>query len=133
MKFILNNQSIRYLIAGGWNTVFGYGVYVGLLYLFQEWVHYMVIAVVSNILAITMAYATHKHFVFRTKGNTLREYLRFYGVYGVTAILGLIALPFCIEVLKINPYVAPLLILVVTIIVSFFGHKHFSFKHKGKL
>ena len=118
------------MIAGGWNTVFGYGAYVGLLYLFHPWIHYMVIAVIANILSITMAYVTHKLFVFRTRGNVLREYLKFYGVYGVTAAFGLVALPFCVEVLKVNVYMAPLLILGVTVVVSYFGHKHFSFKHK---
>ena len=126
---LLARQEVRYLIAGGWNTLFGYGVYVGLLYMFQAWVHYMVIAVLANVFSISMAYATHKLFVFRTKGNVLREYFRFYGVYGVTAALGLLALPICVEVLRMSPYVAPLLILGVTVVVSYFGHKHFSFKN----
>jgi len=125
---LLARQEVRYLMAGGWNTVFGYGVYVWLLWLFQPQVHYMAIAVATNVLAITMAYATHKLFVFRTKGNVLREYLKFYGVYGVTAVLGLAALPLCVEWLGMSPYVAPLLILGVTVVVSYFGHKHFSFK-----
>lgn len=116
------------MIAGGWNTAFGYGVYVGLLYLFQPWVHYMAIAVVGSVVAITMAYATHKLFVFRTKGNVLREYLKFYGVYSVTSALGLVALPLCVEVLEMSPYLAPLLILGVTVVLSYLGHKHFSFK-----
>ena len=131
LSLLLARQEVRYLIAGGWNTVFGYGVYAGMLYLFQPRVHYMVIAIIGNVLAITMAYATHKLFVFRTKGNVLREYFRFYGVYGVTTALGLLALPFCVEVLKMSPYVAPLLIMAVTVAVSYFGHKHFSFKPKS--
>ena len=125
---LLARQEVRYLIAGGWNTLFGYGVYVGLLYLLQPWVHYMVIAVVGNVLAITMAYTTHKLFVFRTKGNVLREYLRFYGVYGVTSVLGLVALPLCVEVLRMSPYMAPLFIMGVTVGLSYLGNKHFSFK-----
>ena len=112
--------------------MFGYGVYAGMLYLFQPLVHYMVIAVAGNVLAISMAYATHKLFVFRTKGNVLREYLRFYGVYGVTTVLGLIALPLCVEMMGMSPYVAPLLIMAVGFVVSYFGHKHFSFKSHTK-
>ena len=127
---LLAQQEVRYLIAGGWNTLFGYGVFVGLLYLLQRWVHYMVLAVVCNVLAITMAFATHKLFVFRTRGNVLREYLKFYGVQGVATVVGLVALPFCVEVLKISPYVAPLLILIVTLAVSYVGHKHFSFRKR---
>ena len=130
LRSLLARQEVRYLIAGGWNTVFGYGVYVGLLYLSQPHVHYMVVAVVANVFSITMAYATHKLFVFRTKGNVLREYLRFYAVYGVTAVLGLAALPVCVEIVGMSPYVAPLLILGATVVISYLGHKHFSFKHK---
>ncbi len=125
---LLAEQKVRYLIAGGWNTVFGYGIYAGPYYLLHGRVHYMVIAVVANVLAITMAYATHKLFVFRTKGNVLREYFRFYGVYGVTAVLGLLALPLCVELLGMSPYVAPLLIMAVSVVISYLGHKHFSFK-----
>jgi len=55
---LLARQQVRFLIAGAWNTVFGYGVYAGMLCLFQPRVHYMVIAVVGNVLAISMAYAT---------------------------------------------------------------------------
>ncbi len=121
-------QKVRYLIAGGWNTLFGYGVYAGLLYLFHALDHYMVVAVVGNVLAITMAYTTHKLFVFRTKGNVIREYFKFYGVYGVTTVLGLIALPLCVEVLGMSPYVAPLFTIGGTVAVSYLGHKHFSFK-----
>jgi len=128
MAALLARQEVRYVLAGGWNTAFGYGVYAGAYWLLRPRVHYMVIAVASNILAITMAYATHKLFVFRTRGNVVREYLRFYGVYGLTAVLGLVALPFCVEVLGISPYVAPLLFLVVSVVVSYLGHKHFSFR-----
>ncbi len=121
-------QEVRYLIAGGWNTLFGYVVYAVPYFFFHGRIHYMVIAVVANPVAITMAYATHKLFVFRTKGNVLREYLKFYGVYGVITILGLLALPFCVEVLRMSPYVAPLLIIGVSVVVSYFGHKYFSFR-----
>jgi putative flippase GtrA len=125
---LVARQEVRYLIAGAWNTVFGYGVYAGPYYLLHGRVHYMVVAAVGSIVAISMAYATHKLFVFRTKGNVLREYLKFCGVYGVTSALGLVALPFCVELLGMSPYVAPLLILAVTVVVSYLAHKHFSFK-----
>jgi len=128
---LLARQEVRFVLAGGWNTAFGYGIYVTLYYLFHARVHYLAIAVVANILAITMAYATHKLFVFRTRGNVLREYLRFYGVYGLTALLGLAALPISIEILKIDPYVAPLVLLVLTVAVSYVGHKHFSFRPRA--
>ena len=125
---LVARQEVRYLIAGAWNTVFGYGVYAGPYYLLHGRVHYMVVAAVGSVAAISMAYATHKLFVFRTKGHVLREYLKFCGVYGVTSALGLVALPLCVELLGMSPYTAPLFILAITVVVSYLAHKHFSFK-----
>lgn len=125
---LLARQEIRYLLAGGWNTAFGLLLWYLLLWLFYPAVHYTVIQVVYTVLAVTMAFAAYKWFVFRTRGNLLREYVKVWGVYGVASLLGLAAFPVCVEVLKIPVFAVPVLITAVTVLVSFFGHKHFSFK-----
>jgi len=126
----LDNQKVRYLLAGGWNTVFGYGAFASLYFLFHRHCNYLILAVIANILAITMAYATYKCIVFRTKGNILREYLRFYGVYGANALVGLALLSIFVDLFHLSPYLAPLLTTFITVVISYFGHKHFSFKHR---
>ena len=66
----LNHQKkVRFLLVGLWNTIFGYLVFVGLDYLFNlffspRYVAYMSAAVLSNIIAVTLAYFFHKHFTF---------------------------------------------------------------------
>jgi putative flippase GtrA len=127
---LLTRQEVRYLIAGGWNTMFGLGVFCGLLRLLHPPLHYMVVQAVANVLAVTMAYATYKLFVFRTKGNVVREYLKVWGVYGAAILFGMAALPLCVEGLKMNPYLAAVLITAVTVVASYFGHKHFSFRRR---
>ena len=67
---------IRYLLAGGWNTVFGVGLYTAVYELWGTSGNYLFWAVLVNILAITNAFLCYKFFVFRTKGNFLREYLK---------------------------------------------------------
>jgi putative flippase GtrA len=85
----------------------------------------------GNILAITNAYICYKLFVFRTKGNILKEYLRFYVVYGGTMVLGFI-LMFCfVDGLKLNPIVAQCLGVPITIMVSFFSHRGYSFRRRS--
>jgi len=124
------SQFLRYLVTGGVNTAFGYGVYAGLTWLLTDRLRgaYMVAAVASNILAITFSYATYKVFVFKTRGHYLREYLRTYLVYGGVTLLGLALLPLLVEVLGVNAYLAALLLIPVTVLCSFLGHKHFSFR-----
>jgi putative flippase GtrA len=130
MKLIPDNQVIRYLIVGGWNTVFGYSLFALLYFLLSARIHYLVIAIISSIIAITMAYAGYKIFVFKTKGNYLHEYLKFYVVYGFSMILGLILLPIFVEFLKMNVYLAQAIATIACIFVSFIGHRNFSFRKK---
>lgn len=123
-----HEQKIRYLIIGGWNTLFGYGVFAGLYFWFAASIHYLVILSISYLLSITNAYIGYKFFVFRTKGNILREYFRFYIVYGAAFFVNLAILPVFIEMLHFNMYVSQAIVTVMTIIGSYILHKNFSFK-----
>ena len=60
-------QGIRYVIVGGWNTVFGVGCYTLLLIIFGQ-KHYLLLGIFSNIIAVTNAFLCYKYFVFKTKG-----------------------------------------------------------------
>ncbi|MGB7219221.1 MAG: GtrA family protein [Vicinamibacterales bacterium] len=121
-------QLSRYLVTGVWNTVLGYGVFVLLYAALSPRVHYLVVAVLSNVLSITNAYVVHKLFVFRTKGNYLQEYLRYYVVYGMSALSGIAALAGLVSGLGMNVYLAQLAVLGLQALVSFAGHQRFSFR-----
>jgi len=123
-----HEEKIRFLLAGGWNTVFGYFAYATLYYLFSAKIHYMLLLIVSYVLAITNSYISYKVFVFKTKGNVLKEYIRFYFVYGASLLINLILMPILVEICHIHPLIAPILLLVITVIISYIGHKNFSFK-----
>ncbi len=106
LSVLLARQEVRYLLAGSWNTVFGLGCSYFLYWLLHRYFHYMLILVFTNILAVSMAYMTHKMFVFRTKGNVVREYIKFYFVYGACFLFGLATLPVCIELLGLDFYIS---------------------------
>lgn len=119
---------IRYLVVGGWNTVFGLAVYAGLYYWLGDSVHYLVLAVPANILAITNAYICYKLIVFRTRGNILREYFRCYIVYGGTMLAGAAALWVLVEWFGMSPVAANCVSTVALTFVSYLSHRSFSFK-----
>ncbi len=132
---------VRYLVVGGWNTLFGVAVYAALFGIFSKWLGlkimimekdylYLVLAVPSNILAVTNAYICYKIFVFRTKGNIVREYFRCYLVYGTSMLLGMGGLYVLVTWLKFNPVAANILLTGITVVISYFGHKFFSFRKK---
>ena len=82
-----------------------------------------------------MSFLCYKHFVFRTQGNYLREWLRCFAVYGVGMLPELLALPLLTHLFlrfalthRPAPYLAGAVITVFTATLSYFGHKKFSFR-----
>jgi len=126
-----DRTSVRFLIAGAWNTAFGYVSLALSYYLFSQKIQYMFLIAFATVLSISNAYLCHKFFVFKTKGNYLAEYLRYYVVYSVPVGVGFVVLPFCIEVLRMDFYAAQAMLTVVTVVISYFGHKHVSFRQNG--
>ena len=131
MHKLLEKQSLRYLLAGGWNTVFGYGIGVGLYTILSSQLHVAVIAAIANIFAITMSFLTYKLFVFKTTGNWLSEYGRSYLVYGSMALLSIVLLWAMVDYLGMDIWYAQALVILLTVGVSYLGHKFFTFRSNG--
>lgn len=137
-KHIPPAQLFRYLLVGGWNTLFGYTCF----FLMNRWLSrvmpaysYIAASLLSNVINITVAFLGYKWFVFRTKGNYLREWLRSLIVYSGTILFSAVALAPLVGLIRHTtryqtqaPYIAAALVAVFTVISSFFGHKHLSFR-----
>jgi putative flippase GtrA len=130
-------QFARYLMVGMWNTVFGYSLYAVFTALLMPKLRfgYILAAIFSNLISITVAYFGYKFFVFKTHGNYLAEWFRCILVYGSGMLPGLVLLPLVVEGLhhefqleRSGPYIAGALVMGLTVIYTFFGHKHFSFR-----
>ena len=123
----------KYLAVGGWNTIFGVGVYALLYEQLHHRVNYLVLLVPANILAITNTYVCYKLFVFKTRGNILREYFRFYVVYGGTALLGFGLMFVLVDGFGIGPIAAQILCVPIAIVFGYLSHRNYSFRApKGK-
>jgi putative flippase GtrA len=124
----LKDRRIRYVLAGGWNTIFGYGLFVFLYELFNKQLHLVVIASLSSFFAISMSFFTYKIFVFKTKGLWLIEWIRSFLVYGIATFFSILLLWFFVNIFNINVYFSQAISSLVVIIGSYFGHKKFTFK-----
>ena len=121
-------QFIRYLLVGGWNTVFGMAVYALLYDGLHGRVHYLVLLIPSNILAITNAFVCYKWIVFQTHGHILREYFRCYVVYGGSMLAGAGLMFAQVQWLGMSPIAANCICIALTTIVSYLAHRNFSFR-----
>ena len=121
-----NSHFLKFVFIGGLNTLVGYGSFAVLIFLD---VHYVIASTVSTVIGVTHSYFWNKYFTFRAPGGkNYREIMRFISVYAVQYAIGLSGLIFFVEVLKLHPLVGQGIVLVVGTLVSFFGHKHWTFK-----
>jgi putative flippase GtrA len=130
-------QFARYLVVGVWNTGFGFGTFALLTaWLTPKIPHaYIAASLLSSVLNITVAFLGYKWFVFRTRGNYLKEWLRCLAVYSGSLLLGLLLLPVAVEAVRrftgngrTAPYIGGALLTGASVIYSFFGHRRFTFR-----
>lgn len=121
-------EQIHYLAIGAWNTLFGYLNFVVLYYLLNAALPVAVILVISYVLSIANAYICYRYIVFRSRGIVWREIPRFSSVYLIALVANLIVLPVALRALPVNAYVIQALFTVCVVVISYVGHKYFSFR-----
>jgi putative flippase GtrA len=133
-------QFLRYILIGGWNTVFGYTCF----FLMNRWLatvmtaySYLAASLASSLIAITVAFLGYKWFVFRTKGDYLREWLRTLAVYSGGVLVATLALAPLVGLIRHTtryqieaPYIAFAAVAAFNLISSFLGHRNFSFRKR---
>lgn len=123
---IVKDQRIAFVIVGGANTAIGYGFFV----FYLLFVPYLVALAFAYVCAVLCAFVLYRTLVFRVRGNVLRDLGRFSLVYVTSLCINYALLPFAVEVLHIGPKVAQLGITLITTIISYVGHREFSFRRK---
>ena len=126
--YLRRREQLLYLVVGGWNTVFGYGVWAVMQFLLGERLHYLVIVGLAWPIAVLNAYLGYRYLVFRSRGSMLRELPRFSVVYFLTLVVNLALLPVALAVLPFNIYVVQAMFTAAVVVASYLGHKYFSFR-----
>ena len=136
-RHIPPGQFARYLVVGIGNTLFGYAAFAFLTASLSPLIphSYMVACLIASLLNISVSFFGYKFFVFKTKGNYLREWVRCVGVYSGGILFSLTTLPVLVLLIRRNtrfvaqaPYIAGALLTAFMVFYSFLGHKKFSFR-----
>jgi putative flippase GtrA len=127
---LLADERVRFTIVGGINTAVGYGLFALFYLLFGKWIGYIASLYASYFFATLLAFYLHRRFTFRVAGtgSLLMDFLRFQGVYVIALIINTVALPLLVELAHMHALVAQALIVILTTVLSYVGHKFFSFR-----
>lgn len=127
-----HEEKLRFLVVGFWNTVFNLAV----LWVLERLIPHdsasilqkQAILVANWPIAVTHNFFTFKLLVFRTRGNWLREYMRIYVTYAGTFVVQSVLIQSISAYFGLSLFWASVPTIFVTTILSYLGHKHFTFR-----
>lgn len=122
IKKILERRFIRFLLVGGINTLFGYGVFVFFIYI---GIHYSLAALLGTILGVLFNFQTIGRLVFANHSNGL--ILKFVSVYGATYFVNVTGLYF-LNMTGMNNYLAGAILLLPMALITFYLNKTYVFR-----
>jgi putative flippase GtrA len=115
----------RYLLVGASNTVFGYGIIFGCMYLAN--MSPAVSNVVGYALGLATSYALNRIYTFRSTQKLSGEFARFSGIFLVAFAGNFVTLILLTEALHWHADVSQVLAGVVYVLTSFGLNKYFVF------
>lgn len=122
IPFKIDFLFIKFLLVGGLNTLFGYGIFALLLFI---GLHYALASVFATILGVLFNFKTTGTLVFGNKDNRL--ILKFISVYCFTTILSIIGLKIA-KIFGVNLYFAGFILTGIMAIITFILQKKYVFR-----
>lgn len=144
-------EPVRFVVTGIGNTAFNYILFAILLWVFHallapmagdlaaatDWIdytgralgnkYYLVTQIVAWIITIPVSTFTMKHIAFKKSGAFMPQVVRSFGVYLPAQALELTAIWLIVECGGYHPLVGKLGAVVTATVVSYIGHKYFTF------
>ncbi len=121
-------QQLRFLLAGAWNTVFGYLAFL-LAYRVLGGAYGSIPALLLGYtLALPQSYAVQRFLVFRSRGAWIAQFSRFAFSSLAIFVVNVAVLPAAIKLSATDPRLVQAIFVLSSTIVSYLAHKYFSFK-----
>jgi putative flippase GtrA len=129
---VVRDQRVAFLVVGTANTVVGYVCFAGFLVLLgQRWSRpwgYLATLMCAHVVSVLIAFVLYRYVVFRVRGHVLADLWRFETVYLTALGVNIVLLPILVEVGRLPVLVAQGLIMLLTVVLSWLGHKNYSFR-----
>ncbi len=119
------HKFVKYILVGVVNTIFGYSLFALFIYLGM---HYSLAVLFSTLMGIIFNFKTTGSLVFNSNNNAL--IYKFFVVYAITYGLNVMGLNLLIK-FDFNTYLAGMLMLVPTTIISFLLNSEVVFREKS--
>ena len=127
IKKLFSYKFVRFLFAGGLNTLFSYACFAFFMFVTQN----KELATTLNlIVAVFFNYLTSSKIVFRENKMSPIVIVKFYGVYAITYVLNLLHLHVTVDIWGWNVYLSQLVTLLYMPLISFTLQRLLVFRKK---
>ncbi len=121
------HEQMRFVIVGGWNTLFGYLCFVTLYALLHAHLNYLLIGVLAHAIAAVNAFVAHRLLVFRSRERWFGEFVRFNISLLFVLGYGIGALWLLVATFHLDPVLAQGFVMIGAVVISYVAHRRFSF------
>lgn len=122
------DDKIRFLLIGGLNAAISYVIFAIALYFIGD-AYYQICVALQWAISSIFSYFNQKFFVFCTKGNYFREYLKCCSTWLVSYIVNVIVLEILMKYVLHNAYAAQFISIFLVSAITYVLFKYYAF-HK---
>jgi putative flippase GtrA len=120
-----NNEPLRYILVGGFNTLIGYTIIASLFYVgfFPELSNF-----IGYFIVIFISYFLNKKYTFRSEDSHKKNLPRFISSMLIAYLFNLLTFEIFYRVLSVNIYLSQIYAVVVYTLIGYFLSKKWVFK-----
>lgn len=122
---------VRFLIVGSINAFVSYIIYAIAVFIIGD-SYYQLCVFIQWTISSVISYLNQKFFVFCTRGNYIKEYLKCCTTWAISYLLNVIILEIFVRFLIKNVYIAQFISLFIVSISTYILFKCFAFRQESK-
>ncbi len=126
---LVKDQRIAFLLVGGANTAFSTALFIALALAFPKAPSYPLLTV-SWTVSLVSVFFVYRKLVFRVSGHVWLDLGRFALVNLTSLLVNIGLLSLVADVMQFPRIPAQIGITVLSVCISYFGHRYFSFHRK---
>lgn len=127
---VVKDQRVAFLLVGGANTAFSTGLFIALALAFERTPSFILLST-SWLVSLVTVFFVYRKLVFRVSGHVWLDLGRFALVNLTSLLVNVVLLSFFADLLNFPRIPTQLAITALSVVISYFGHRHFSFRRKA--
>lgn len=125
MGNLRNQRIVKFLGVGMLNTLFGYGIYAGLVFINLP---YLIALFMATLAGIIFNYFSFGRMVFKARGGWLM-FWKFILAYAVVYVINAILLSILTQVFNLNPYLGQVVCILPNVVISWLLMSNWVYKN----